>query len=97
LILRKPNRRAGAKNAARRNAAAINNKRGGDSMRTTSKLSIKAALFAGVTMAAGPVLAAEVTLDRLINADKELQNWLMNHRTYDAQRFSPLEAHAIFE
>jgi alcohol dehydrogenase (cytochrome c) len=35
-------------------------------------------------------LAAEVTSDRLVNADKEPQNWLMNHRTYDAQRYSPL-------
>jgi alcohol dehydrogenase (cytochrome c) len=33
---------------------------------------------------------AEVTADRLINADREPQNWLMNHRTYDAQRYSPL-------
>jgi alcohol dehydrogenase (cytochrome c) len=30
--------------------------------------------------------AAEVTPDRLVNADKEPQNWLMNHRTYDGQR-----------
>jgi alcohol dehydrogenase (cytochrome c) len=37
-----------------------------------------------------PCWAAEVTPDRLINADKEPQNWLMNHRTYDGQRFSPL-------
>ena len=35
-------------------------------------------------------IAAEVTPDRLINADKEPHNWLMNHRTYDGQRFSPL-------
>jgi hypothetical protein len=35
-------------------------------------------------------LTADVTPDRLINADKEPQNWLMNHRTYDGQRFSPL-------
>jgi len=34
--------------------------------------------------------AAEVTFDRLVNADREPQNWLMNHRTYDAQRYSPL-------
>jgi alcohol dehydrogenase (cytochrome c) len=34
--------------------------------------------------------AAEVTYERLVNADKEPQNWLMVHRTYDAQRFSPL-------
>jgi alcohol dehydrogenase (cytochrome c) len=35
-------------------------------------------------------VAAEVTPDRLVHADKEPQNWLMNHRTYDGQRFSPL-------
>ena len=40
---------------------------------------------------AAPATAAEVTSDRLINADKEPQNWLMNHRTYDAQRYSPLD------
>jgi hypothetical protein len=52
--------------------------------------------FAGVSMfalaAASPVVAAEVTPERLINANKEPHNWLMNHRTYDAQRFSPLDA-----
>src|SRR6202049_397116 len=47
------------------------------------------ALMASSLLAA-PVLAAEVTSDRLVNADKEPQNWLMNHRTYDGQRFSPL-------
>ena len=41
--------------------------------------------------AVAPATAAEVTSDRLINADKEPQNWLMNHRTYDAQRYSPLD------
>src|SRR6516164_4013392 len=39
---------------------------------------------------AAPGLAADVTADRLINADREPHNWLMNHRTYDGQRFSPL-------
>jgi alcohol dehydrogenase (cytochrome c) len=34
--------------------------------------------------------AVEVTFERLANADREPQNWLMNHRTYDAQRYSPL-------
>jgi alcohol dehydrogenase (cytochrome c) len=48
-------------------------------------------LLAGVAMASCPALAADVTPDRLTNADKEPQNWLMNHRTYDAQRYSPLE------
>src|SRR5260370_11793822 len=51
----------------------------------------KAALLGGAVLAAGPALAAEVTSQRLINADKEPQNWLMNHRTYDGQRFSPLD------
>ena len=54
------------------------------------RLVSKAALLGGIALAAGPVLAAEVTSERLINADKEPQNWLMNHRTYDGQRFSPL-------
>ena len=35
------------------------------------------------------MLAAEVTPQRLANP--EPQNWLMNHRTYDGQRFSPLD------
>jgi hypothetical protein len=47
-------------------------------------------LLAGSMLAAWPVLAADVTPERLINADKEPQNWLMNHRTYDAQRYSPI-------
>src|SRR5437773_4400944 len=34
------------------------------------------------------VLAADVTPQRLANP--EPHNWLMNHRTYDAQRYSPL-------
>jgi alcohol dehydrogenase (cytochrome c) len=41
-------------------------------------------------LVAVPAKAAEVTFDRLVNADREPQNWLMNHRTYDAQRYSPL-------
>ena len=31
-----------------------------------------------------------MTPQRLLNPDKEPQNWLMNHRSYDGQRFSPL-------
>src|SRR3954471_15553837 len=50
----------------------------------------KAALLCGAAMLASPALAADVTADRLANPDKEPQNWLMNHRTYDAQRYSPL-------
>jgi len=53
--------------------------------------SIRNLLLAGAALAAYPAVAADVTPDRLINADKEPQNWLMNHRTYDGQRFSPLD------
>src|SRR3984957_5147081 len=56
-----------------------------------NRLISKAALLGGIALTAAPVLAAEVTPDRLLNADKEPQNWLMNHRTYDGQRFSPLD------
>src|SRR5258708_28261845 len=48
------------------------------------------ALGAGTALIAPPVPAADVTPERLVNANNEPQNWLMNHRTYDGQRFSPL-------
>jgi alcohol dehydrogenase (cytochrome c) len=47
------------------------------------------ALLAGSVLAPASVLAADVTPQRLANP--EPQNWLMNHRTYDGQRFSPLD------
>lgn len=47
-------------------------------------------MLAGALIASSPALAADVTPDRLVHADNEPQNWLMNHRTYDGQRFSPL-------
>ncbi|HWN52610.1 MAG TPA: PQQ-binding-like beta-propeller repeat protein [Xanthobacteraceae bacterium] len=56
---------------------------------STCKNPFRNALLA-TTMLASPAFAADVTPDRLVNADKEPQNWLMNHRTYDGQRFSPL-------
>src|ERR1700739_115652 len=54
--------------------------------------SLCAALL-GTTLlgAACPAMGPAGTGERLINADKEPQNWLMNHRTYDAQRYSPLD------
>src|SRR6185369_1113587 len=52
---------------------------------------LAALLTSTVLCLSGPTLAADVTPDRLVNADKEPHNWLMNHRTYDAQRYSPLE------
>jgi alcohol dehydrogenase (cytochrome c) len=53
---------------------------------------IRIALLVGSMLTAAiPTRAADVTPDRLVNADKEPGNWLMNHRTYDAQRYSPLD------
>src|ERR1044072_7088335 len=54
----------------------------------TGHSSIKAALLGSVALATSSALAADVTPQRLANP--EPQNWLMNHRTYDGQRFSPL-------
>jgi alcohol dehydrogenase (cytochrome c) len=57
---------------------------------------VRTILLAGVSMlvvgaaATSPARAADVTHERLVNADKEPHNWLMNHRTYDGQRYSPL-------
>jgi alcohol dehydrogenase (cytochrome c) len=64
--------------------------------RSTKHSRLKRVLLAtallGTSPLASPALAAEVTPERLANPDKEPQNWLTNHRSYDAQRFSPLEA-----
>ncbi len=46
--------------------------------------------FACMLLAGTSALDADVTHYRLVNADKEPHNWLMNHRTYDGQRYSPL-------
>ena len=37
-----------------------------------------------------PLTAAEVTFERLKNVEREPGNWLTNHQTYDARRFSTL-------
>src|SRR6202045_4287774 len=47
-------------------------------------------LTCSMLVVAWPALASEVTPERLANPDREPQNWLMNHRTYDGQRYSPL-------
>src|SRR6266852_5821866 len=61
-------------------------------MRSHHHSSLRSLLLAGsVMLAITPAIAADVTPDRLVNADKEPGNWLMNHRTYDAQRYSPLD------
>lgn len=41
--------------------------------------------------AAGSASAADVTFERLLNADKEPQNWLTNHQDYDSHRHSALD------
>src|SRR5947208_1256422 len=41
-------------------------------------------------MATMSARAADVTYERLLNPDKEPHNWLMNHRDFGAQRYSPL-------
>lgn len=48
---------------------------------------------AAVLMSVVPALAADVSAERLAAAgsDAEAGNWLMVHRTYDANRFSPLD------
>jgi alcohol dehydrogenase (cytochrome c) len=48
------------------------------------------AVFA-CALLAGTAQAADVTYERLLNPDKEPQNWLMHHRDLGAQRHSPLE------
>jgi alcohol dehydrogenase (cytochrome c) len=45
-------------------------------------------LASAIMLAVAPAIAADVTPERLANP--EPGNWLMNHRTYDGQRFSPL-------
>ena len=43
-----------------------------------------------LVVSAAPVHAADVTYERLLHP--EPQNWLMNHRDFSAQRYSPLDA-----
>src|SRR5262249_1891443 len=50
-----------------------------------------AALACALLASASSVRAADTTYDRLLNPDKEPQNWLMNHRDFGSQRFSPLD------
>jgi alcohol dehydrogenase (cytochrome c) len=56
---------------------------------TPSCAALLAAGALTASLLAGPAVGGEVTPQRLANP--EPGNWLMNHRTYDGQRFSPLE------
>ena len=49
-----------------------------------------AASFAGALVAA-TAFAADVTRDRLVNSEREPQNWLNHHGNYEAHRFSGLD------
>src|SRR6201998_649583 len=61
-------------------------------MRSSRQYSLRNLLLACITLVtAAPAIAADVTPERLANPDKEPGNWLMNHRTYDSQRYSPLD------
>ncbi len=51
---------------------------------------VKLAMGALLTSVAMPALAADVTPERLLNADKEPQNWLTVHQNYASHRFSGL-------
>jgi len=54
-------------------------------------LSLCAATVLAAASATAPAQAAEVTFERLLNADsKEPQNWLTHHGTYAATRYSSL-------
>src|SRR5262245_15866741 len=79
--------RGGQRNALIETACQI---KGGNIMSTWLNSSTKASLLAGSLLATTTLaMAADVTPQRLMNP--EPQNWLMNHRTYDGQRFSPLD------
>ena len=58
-------------------------------MHTHQLRALRALLLGGAALLAAPAIAADVTPQRLTNP--EAGNWLMNHRTYDAQRYSPLD------
>lgn len=49
------------------------------------------ALLSGVLAMGAVANAADVTTARIVNADKEPQNWLTNNRDYFSQRYSPLD------
>jgi alcohol dehydrogenase (cytochrome c) len=59
-------------------------------MRSRHHGSLRFTLLVGAAFfGAAPTFGAEVTPERLANPERS--NWLMNHRTYDSQRYSPLD------
>jgi alcohol dehydrogenase (cytochrome c) len=48
------------------------------------------AILLGLCLAASPA-SAQVTADRLVDAAREPQQWMMYSGAYDGSRFSPLD------
>jgi alcohol dehydrogenase (cytochrome c) len=55
------------------------------------RLCLIALAILSFTLTALPARAADVTDDRLLNADRDPANWLMYNRTYSGWRYSPLD------
>ena len=58
-------------------------------MKKASAARLSILLGTALAASVSALQAADVTFDRLVHP--EPQNWLMNHRDYGAQRFSPLD------
>src|ERR1700712_2365814 len=63
---------------------------GGVAMKTGTLLSLVAVTLLS-SAALAPALAADMTFERALNADKEPQNWLLHHKNYQGHRFSQLK------
>jgi len=59
-------------------------------MKHTKPLASLGAVFAGAVVSAS-AFAGDVTFDRLVNSEKEPQNWLNHHGNLEAHRFSGLD------
>ena len=59
----------------------------------TIRALLRGSAAAAVLLASGMASAGDATPERLLNAGsaEEAANWLMVHRTYDANRYSPLD------
>ena len=60
-------------------------------MVTVLRLCLIALAVLSFTLTAPPARAADVTDDRLLNAERDPANWLMYNRTYSGWRYSPLD------
>jgi alcohol dehydrogenase (cytochrome c) len=60
-------------------------------MGTIRSILVNACLVVTFTLTPALAPAADVTDDRLLNADRDAGNWLMYNRTYSGWRYSPLD------